>query len=91
MTYVTAVIDLSIPASFILNDDGVLMTGRFFVSNKGKINKAFGPCDSNAIKLMQNSLSISILIADECGLQISEKCVAHDMGYFLELIKKGIT
>tara|TARA_B100000287_G_C20552248_1_gene748952 strand:- start:23 stop:265 length:243 start_codon:yes stop_codon:yes gene_type:complete len=71
---------------FILDVDGVLTTGQFIYSNKGKVYKVFGPHDNDGLSLINKLISISFVTADKRGFEISKKRIVEDMGYNLELV-----
>jgi len=71
--------------NFILDVDGVMTTGQFLYSEKGKVYKIFGPHDADGLKILKNKLNIVFITADKRGFSISEKRIS-DMGYRLELI-----
>ncbi len=74
------------PNLFILDVDGVMTTGHFFYSKKGKIMKAFGPDDNDALSLLRPFLKIFFVTGDKKGLEISRKRIVDDMKYPLELV-----
>ena len=71
---------------FILDVDGVLTTGQFIYSSEGKQFKIFGPDDSDALSLLKKNIEIRFISGDKKGFQITEKRVAVDMGYKLNLV-----
>ena len=70
-----------LPKYLILDIDGVMTTGQFIYSNKGKIFKIFGAHDSDGLKLIKNYLKIYFITADKRGFSISKKRITDDMGY----------
>ena len=74
------------PKVFILDVDGVLTTGQFFYTNKGKEMKVFGPDDNDGLSLLTESLEIRFITGDKKGLEISKKRIVDDMGYKLDLV-----
>jgi 3-deoxy-D-manno-octulosonate 8-phosphate phosphatase (KDO 8-P phosphatase) len=70
----------------ILDLDGVLTDGKFYYSDKGKILKAFGPDDHDAIKLLLKFIEVEVVTADKIGFEISRQRVEHDMGLKLHLV-----
>ncbi len=74
------------PEIFILDVDGVMTTGDFFYSEKGKIIKVFGPDDNDALSLLRDKLEIRFVTGDRKGFPISEKRIVHDMNYKLDLV-----
>jgi 3-deoxy-D-manno-octulosonate 8-phosphate phosphatase (KDO 8-P phosphatase) len=71
---------------FILDVDGVMTTGQFIYSNKGKIAKIFGPHDSDGLKLIRQKFEIEFLTADKRGFSISKKRIYTDLGYKIHLV-----
>ena len=78
--------DIKHPKLLIMDVDGVMTTGQFFYTEKGKIGKVFGPHDSDGLKLIRDELKILFITADKRGYEISKKRLVDDMGYSLELI-----
>ena len=74
------------PKTFILDVDGVLTTGSFLYSEKGKCFKIFGPDDNDGLKLLKNKLHIIFITGDKKGFEISKKRIVCDMGYDLYLV-----
>jgi 3-deoxy-D-manno-octulosonate 8-phosphate phosphatase (KDO 8-P phosphatase) len=70
----------------ILDLDGVLTDGKFYYSEGGKILKAFGPDDNDAIKLLLKFAQVEVITADKKGFEISRKRVEGDMGLNLHLV-----
>lgn len=73
---------------FILDVDGVMTTGQFFYSPKGKAFKVFGPHDADGLKLIRDKINILFITSDKRGFPISKKRI-DDMGYPLELVTEG--
>ena len=71
---------------FILDVDGVLTTGQFLYTSKGKVMKTFGPDDNDALSLLKPHLEISFVTGDKKGLEISKKRIVDDMKYELDLV-----
>ncbi len=71
---------------FILDLDGVLTDGKFYYSEEGKVLKAFGPDDNEAIKLLLEFSMVEVITADRNGFEISRKRVENDMGLNLHLV-----
>ena len=71
---------------FILDLDGVLTDGKFYYSEKGKLLKAFGPDDHEALKLLLNYLQVEVITADKTGFKISRRRIERDMGLNLHLV-----
>lgn len=72
--------------NFILDVDGVMTSGKFLYSTKGKINKEFGPHDSDGLKILSKYLNIEFITADKRGLGISKARITKDMGFKLTLV-----
>jgi len=71
--------------AFVLDVDGVLTDGRYYYTEKGKIMKAFGADDNDALKMLRGKIEISFVTGDERGFMISKRRV-NDMGYCLEIV-----
>ena len=74
------------PSVFILDVDGVMTTGQFLYSAKGKQFKIFGPDDSDALSVLSDYLEIRFISSDKRGFKISESRISRDMGYRLDLV-----
>ena len=74
------------PKIFILDVDGVMTTGHFLYSAKGKVMKIFGPDDNDALSLLKDRIKIIFVTGDKKGFQISRKRIVDDMNYPLELV-----
>ena len=74
------------PSVFILDVDGVMTTGQFLYSAKGKHFKIFGPDDSDALSVLSDYLEIRFISSDKRGFKISESRISRDMGYRLDLV-----
>jgi len=72
--------------TFILDVDGVLTTGQFFYTAKGKTMKVFGPDDHDGLSLLQPHLDIRFVTGDKKGFEISRKRIVDDMKYPLDLV-----
>jgi 3-deoxy-D-manno-octulosonate 8-phosphate phosphatase (KDO 8-P phosphatase) len=70
--------------NLIIDVDGVLTTGQFLYSKRGKEYKIFGPHDSDGLKLIKDKVKIIFISADKRGFAISKRRI-KDMGYNLEL------
>ena len=70
---------------FCLDVDGVLTDGTFVYSRQGKIQKTFGPDDSDALKLLAKYIEIQFVTADYRGLRISRRRI-EDMGFIVNLV-----
>ena len=73
--------------TFIIDVDGVLSTGQFLYSSKGKVYKVFGPHDADGLKMIENKIDIMLITADRRGFPISKKR-AHDMGVSIKLVSE---
>jgi len=71
--------------NFVLDVDGVMTTGQFLYSSKGKIYKIFGGHDADGLKLIRDKINITFISADKRGFAISEKRI-KDMGFKIELV-----
>jgi 3-deoxy-D-manno-octulosonate 8-phosphate phosphatase (KDO 8-P phosphatase) len=74
--------------NFVLDVDGVMTTGQFLYSEKGKAYKIFGPHDSDGLKLIKDKVNILFITADKKGFTISKKRI-DDMGYKIEIVPEG--
>jgi|SRR3989344_2459693 len=74
--------------NLVIDVDGVMTTGQFIYSSKGKEYKVFGPHDADGLKLIRNKVNIFFVTADKRGFHISEKRI-KDMGYKLILVPEG--
>lgn len=71
--------------NFVIDVDGVMTTGQFLYSSKGKEFKIFGAHDADGLKLIKDKINIYFISADKRGFSISEKRI-KDMGYEIKLI-----
>ncbi len=76
------------PKYFLFDVDGVLTTGQFLYSERGKEYKVFGPHDNDGIKLIAGKFEIAFLTADKRGFPISKKRVAEDMKQKIVLVSE---
>lgn len=74
------------PKYLIIDVDGVMTTGHFFYSEKGKVFKMFGPDDNDALSLISKYLNIHFVTGDRKGFKISKKRIVDDMGFALNLV-----
>lgn len=74
------------PRVLILDVDGVLTTGQFLYSVRGKEFKVFGPDDNDGLSLLKDRLEVRFVTGDKKGLEISRKRIVEDMGYPLDLV-----
>ena len=72
----------------ITDVDGVLTSGRYFYSKKGKILKEFGPHDSDGFSIIRSlGISVRAISADHRGFEITKKRL-DDMGVELHLVSE---
>lgn len=76
----------NIPTYLILDVDGVMTTGKFIYSEKGKKYKIFGAHDSDGLKIIKKFLKILFITADKRGYAISKKRISEDLGYKLKFV-----
>jgi 3-deoxy-D-manno-octulosonate 8-phosphate phosphatase (KDO 8-P phosphatase) len=76
----------NIPKYFLLDVDGVMTSGKFTYSQKGKIYKEFGPDDADALNVLRRYLKIQFITSDHKGFKISKKRISNDMGFDLNLV-----
>jgi 3-deoxy-D-manno-octulosonate 8-phosphate phosphatase (KDO 8-P phosphatase) len=74
------------PTIFILDVDGVMTTGHFLYTTKGKMMKIFGPDDNDALSLLGRFLEIRFVTGDKKGFSISHKRIVDDMKFPLDLV-----
>jgi 3-deoxy-D-manno-octulosonate 8-phosphate phosphatase (KDO 8-P phosphatase) len=72
--------------NLILDVDGVLTDGQFYYSAEGKVMKAFGPDDHDALLLLKPFLNICMVTGDKRGFEISRKRIEEDMKFPLHLV-----
>lgn len=77
------------PNFLIIDVDGVMTTGQFIYSAKGKVYKIFGPHDTDGLNMLKNKLKILFITADKKGYKISEKRIVKDLGYKLILVPEN--
>ena len=61
------------PSCFILDVDGVMTTGQFIYSQKGKNFKVFGPDDNDGLSLLRPYVDIRFVTGDKTGYKITKK------------------
>lgn len=71
---------------FILDVDGVMTTGHFLYSEKGKLMKVFGPDDNDGLSLLTPYMEVRFVTGDRKGFSISHKRIVDDMGFDLDLV-----
>lgn len=72
--------------NFIIDVDGVMTDGRFYYTAEGKVMKAFGPDDHDALLLLKPYIKLISVTGDRKGFAISKKRVSDDMHLPLELV-----
>lgn len=72
--------------AFILDVDGVLTTGQFLYSRRGKMFKVFGPDDNDGLSLLKPYLDIRFITGDRKGFEITRKRIVDDMKFPLDLV-----
>jgi 3-deoxy-D-manno-octulosonate 8-phosphate phosphatase (KDO 8-P phosphatase) len=77
------------PKYFICDVDGVMTTGQFLYSEKGKEFKVFGPHDNDGIKLIEKKLNVVFVTADKRGFPISKKRIVDDMKQKLFIVNES--
>lgn len=80
---------MNIPKYAIFDVDGVMTTGQFLYSEKGKEYKVFGPHDNDGIKLILKKINVVFLTADKRGFSISKKRIVDDMKQELILVSES--
>lgn len=74
------------PKVFLIDVDGVMTTGQFFYTPEGKAMKVFGPDDHDGLSLLKEFMEICFVTGDRRGFAITEKRIAQDMKFPLELV-----
>jgi len=74
------------PKVFLVDVDGVLSTGHFFYTSRGKTMKVFGPDDNDGLSLLRPYIEIRFLTGDKKGYPISKKRIVNDMKFPLDLV-----
>jgi 3-deoxy-D-manno-octulosonate 8-phosphate phosphatase (KDO 8-P phosphatase) len=74
------------PRYAIFDVDGVMTTGQFFYSERGKEYKVFGPHDNDGIKMISEIVRVVFVTADKRGYAISKKRIVDDMKQELILV-----
>lgn len=74
------------PLVFLLDVDGVMTSGQFIYSNKGKIQKIFGPDDHDGLSILSEFIEIRFVTGDRKGFDISKKRIVDDMNFKLDLV-----
>ena len=66
--------------------DGVMTDGKFYYSLEGKILKAFGADDHDALSILKKFINIIFVTGDKKGFKISKKRIFHHMGFKIFLV-----
>jgi 3-deoxy-D-manno-octulosonate 8-phosphate phosphatase (KDO 8-P phosphatase) len=74
-----------VPKNFVLDVDGVLTTGHYIYSKRGKEYKIFGQDDGNTLKHINKILNVYFVTCDYDGFDISKKRI-NDWGFFLHKV-----
>jgi len=74
------------PKYLIVDVDGVMTTGHFIYSSKGKEYKIFGPDDNDALSLLKEYMTIIFVTGDKKGFSISKKRIVDHMNFELKLV-----
>lgn len=74
------------PDVIIFDVDGVLTDGSFYYSAEGKLLKAFGPDDNDALSILASFAPVRFVTGDRKGFEISRRRVVEDMGFELDLV-----
>lgn len=72
--------------NLIIDVDGVMTDGKFYYSAEGKMMKAFGPDDHDALSLLKEYINIIFITGDKKGYSISKKRIVDHMGFKLFLV-----
>ena len=59
--------------NLIIDVDGVMTDGKFYYTNDGKVMKAFGADDHDALSILKNYMNIIFVTGDKKGFKISKK------------------
>ncbi len=74
------------PKAFVIDVDGCMTDGRMWYTKNGKVMKAFGADDHDALSILVQYLSICFVTADKIGYPITKKRIVDDMGFCLDLV-----
>ena len=72
--------------NLIIDVDGVMTDGKFYYSHGGKVMKAFGADDHDALSILKNYINIIFVTGDKKGFSISRKRIVSHMGFKLHLV-----
>jgi 3-deoxy-D-manno-octulosonate 8-phosphate phosphatase (KDO 8-P phosphatase) len=70
---------------FVLDVDGTLTNGKMYYTKEGKVMKAFGCDDFDALKTLSEKVEIQFISGDAKGFEISKKR-ADEMGIPIALV-----
>ena len=76
----------NLPKILIIDVDGVMTTGQFLYSEKGKQYKIFGPHGTDGLNIIKRYIKILFVSADTKGFKISVKRIQDDLGYKIKYI-----
>ena len=72
--------------NLVIDVDGVMTAGKFYYSLEGKILKAFGADDHDALSILKKFINIIFVTGDKKGFKISKKRIFHHMGFKIFLV-----
>lgn len=72
--------------NLIIDVDGVMTDGKFYYTNDGKVMKAFGADDHDALSILKNYINIIFVTGDKKGFKISKKRINSHMRFPLYLV-----
>lgn len=72
--------------NLVIDVDGVMTDGKFYYSLEGKILKAFGADDHDALSILKKFINIIFVTGDKKGFKISKKRIFHHMGFKIFLV-----
>ena len=72
--------------NLIIDVDGVMTDGKFYYSVDGKVLKAFGADDHDALSILKKYLNIIFITGDQKGFKISKKRISEHMGFKIYLV-----
>ncbi len=70
--------------AFVIDIDGVMTDGKMYYTAEGKLMKAFGPDDHEALHLLDKKMQVLFTSGDHRGFPISQRRV-QDIGYEIVL------
>ena len=73
----------------VIDVDGVMTTGKFIYSKKGKVYKIFGAHDTDGLNILKKNYNIYFITADRKGLEITKKRIVSDLGYKLYVVSEA--